>query len=96
MVSTHFLHFSVFLARDTLRPVCGGASDLVIGAVFKTVGRMREHASVGFDSHTPPPLLANHSPGKPYNAVTQDFGWLSRRFVHFVANIVGSNGVTRR
>jgi hypothetical protein len=42
---------------DTVTINHGGASDLVIGAVFKTVGRMREHASVGFDSHTPPPSV---------------------------------------
>ena len=46
-------------ARDGRR---GGASDLVIGAVFKTVGRTRERASVGFDSHTPPPTLLQNRP----------------------------------
>jgi len=55
---------------------CGGASGLVTGAVFKTVGRARERAPVGFDSHTPPPpffvsiqnqrkLQANSRSGKP-------------------------------
>ena len=36
------------------------------GAVFKTVGRARERAPVGFDSHTPPPpffhtTIQNHA-----------------------------------
>jgi hypothetical protein len=34
----------------------GGETGLVIGADFKSVGRFRENASVGFDSHTPPPI----------------------------------------
>jgi len=46
--------FSRASALESL-PDSGGASGLVTGAVFKTVGRIREDAPVGFDSHTPPP-----------------------------------------
>ena len=35
----------------------GGASGLVTCADFKSVGRVRKNASVGFDSHTPPPNI---------------------------------------
>jgi len=35
----------------------GGESGLVTGADFKSVGPGRERRSVGFDSHTPPPIL---------------------------------------
>lgn len=41
------------------------------GAVFKTVGRVREYASVGFDSHTPPPSPRDGSNEIPESHMTR-------------------------
>lgn len=56
----HFLLFRLWCLESKPTAV-GGASGLVTGLVFKTIGRARERASVGFDSHTPPPSLSRQT-----------------------------------
>src|SRR6185436_11315580 len=41
---------------NSLRYICGGASVLVNGAVFKTVSETARAGSGRFDSYTPPPI----------------------------------------